>query len=107
MKIRMVEERIGEYLGPIDWSFDFTQFDWGPGKGGVNPESAAAAKELLRKLEEPGEWQVMMYQNYHRVLRVGMYDGWPFWRPIPSVQTQTCLGPEWHPWYCVQLVEKL
>jgi hypothetical protein len=23
MKTRMVEERIGEMLGPIDWSYDF------------------------------------------------------------------------------------
>jgi len=107
MITRMVEERIGEYLGPVDWSFDFTQFDWGGGRGGVNPEVSASTVELLRQLEQPGEWQVMMHQNYHRVIRVGMYDAWPFWRPVPSVQTSTHFGSEWHPWYSIQAVERV
>ncbi len=107
MKTRMVEERIGECLGPIDWSYDFTQHDWAPGRGGVNPECTARAKELLRQLQGPGDWQVMMYQNYLRVLQVGMYDGWPFWRPVPSVQTYHVIGAEWHPWYSIQAVERV
>jgi len=107
MKTRMVEERIGEYLGPIDWSYDFTQHDWGSGHGGINPKIVAPAMELLRQLETPGRWQVMTHQIYREVIRVGMYDGWPFWKPTPSVQTRGPLGPEWTPFYNLQSVERL
>lgn len=107
VKTRTVIERIGEYLGPIDWSFDFAQFDWSERHGGVNPTVSAEAIARLRQLEQPGEWQVMMHQNYLRVLRVGMYDGWPFWRPVPSVQTYHVLGSSWHPWYDIQAVERI
>lgn len=107
MKTRLVEERIGEYLGPIDWSYNFTQHNWGSGHGGINPDIVTPAMAMLKQLEQPGRWQVMMYQNYDEVLCVGMYDGWPFWRPVPSVQTRTWLGPEWHPFYSIQAVERL
>lgn len=107
MRSRTVIENVGEYLGPIDWSYDFTQHNWGPGRGGINPEIAGRAKDLLRQLEQPGNWQVMMHQNYLRVIKVGMYDGWPFWRPVPSVMTWHVLGAEWSPWYDIQAVKPL
>ena len=107
MKTRMVEERIGEYLGPVDWSYDFAQHNWGQGHGGINPEIVAPAVAMLKQLEQPGRWEVMMHQNYHEVLRVGMYDGWPFWTPTPSVQTLGPLGPEWHPFYNIQSVARI
>lgn len=91
MKTRMVEERIGEYLGPVDWTYDFSQ----------------RGKELLRQLEQPGEWQAMTYQCWRRVLRVGMYDGWPFWKPTPSVLLAGPLWPEWATFYNLQAVERL
>lgn len=107
MKTRMVEERIGEYLGPVDWSYDFTQHDWGGGNGGMNPEWTAEAVEMLRQLEQPGRWRVVLYGNYHDVLRVGMYDGWPHWRPVPSILASGTLGPEWHPFYSISAVERV
>lgn len=106
MKTRMIEERIGEYLGPVDWSYDFTQHDWGGGRGGVNPEVSAKGKDLLRQLEQSGDWVVMMHQCYRDVICIGMYDGWPFWMPVPSVQTRGPLGSEWSPWYNIQSVER-
>lgn len=106
MKQRTVIEYIGEYLGPVDWTYDFTQHDWGDGHGGVNPQCSARSVELLRQLEQPGEWRVMMHQNWHDVLQVGMYDGWPFWKPTPSVLTYHVIGNEWHPWYNIQAVER-
>lgn len=30
------------------------------------------------------------------VLDVGMYDGWPYWKPVPSVYSRGPLGGEWH-----------
>ena len=35
--------------------------------------------------------------GYREVLYVGMYDGWPYWRPVPSVLIRGVLGgAEWH-----------
>jgi hypothetical protein len=107
MKERTVIERIGEYLGPIDWTYDFTQHNWGSNRGGINPDIVTPAMEMLRQIESPGRWRVMMYQNYHEVLRVGMYDGWPFWKPTPSVLVSGALGAEWHPFYNIQAVERV
>lgn len=109
MRIVTEERRIGENLGPIDWSYDFTSHDWSSGLGGVNPEvsrdGAARLREVEAALSQGQRVTVMMHQNYHEVITVGMYDGWPFWRPVPSVLTQTCLGGEWSPWYNIQGVE--
>ena len=107
MKTRMVQERIGEYLGPVDWSYDFTQHNWGTNRGGINPSIVTPAMSMLRQLEEcPLKWSAMIYQSLHDVLRVGMYDGWPFWKPTPSVLLSGTLGPEWHPFYTIQSIER-
>lgn len=106
MKTRMVEERIGEYLGPIDWSYDFNQHNWGQHHGGINPEIVMPSMAMLRQLEQPGDWRAMTYQIWRNVLRVGMYDGWPFWKPTPSVLLSGSLGPEWTPFYNLQAIER-
>jgi hypothetical protein len=31
----------------------------------------------------------------HRLLEVGMYDGWPYWKPTPAFCYYGTLGPEW------------
>ena len=103
---------VGEYLGPIDWSYDFTQHDWSPTRGGVNPE-VTRKLDWLRELESnpeayeattDGGWPKI---GWKRVIRVGMYDGWPFWKPTPSVQIAGTLGTEWHPWYSISAIEKM
>ncbi|MGH3427715.1 MAG: hypothetical protein ACRDQZ_09145 [Mycobacteriales bacterium] len=112
MKTRTVVVQEGEHLGPIDWSYDFTQHDWGPGRSGINPEHSKQATEWLRALEaDPqsyeattdGGWPKM---GWSRVIQVGMYDGWPFWRPVPSVLLSSPLGSEWHSWYDLSGIEK-
>jgi hypothetical protein len=103
VKTRMVEERIGENLGPIDWGYDFTQHDWSCTHGGVNPECSKRATKLLEELQEARDAGQAMEAQFYSVMQpvvdVGMYDGWPFWRPVPSVCVQGPLGCEWHPWY--------
>jgi len=37
---------------------------------------------------------------------VGMYDGWPFWKPTPALLCSGTLGPEWHFFYDLQDVRK-
>lgn len=98
--------REGELLGPVDWSYDFTQHDWGRGNcGGVNPESTAAATEMLKQAERAllagKRVTCRCYGLNHTLVAVGMYDGWPFWKPVPSICVSTRMGSEWHPWYCV------
>src|SRR5689334_16365310 len=87
MKTRMVEERIGEWLGPVDWSYEFDQHSWVGRSGGVNPKCIAEGIAQLRRMEaEPGEWMYCPsgFTSF-RVVEVGMYDGWPFWKPTPAI----------------------
>jgi hypothetical protein len=102
---RMVEQRIGEYLGPVDWSYDFDQHAWSATRGGMNPATLASSLDMFRKLADaPGSYVATTdggwpKVGFHRVLRVGMYDGWPHWTPTPSFCADGPLGPEWHPFY--------
>jgi hypothetical protein len=105
MITRMVEEHIGEYLGPVDWSYDFTQY-------GISERCVESGKAMLRDLESGGEWEATTdggwpRVGWHRVIRVGMYDGWPYWKPVPSVQVIGTLGSEWHSWSCLSEIRKL
>lgn len=95
----------GEYLGPVDWSYDFRQHDWSTNKGGMNPEITQSRIDMLRRLET-GEWEATTDGGWPRVgwgkvLKVGMYDGWPHWKPIPSVYINGTLGGSWHPFYSI------
>jgi hypothetical protein len=106
MRYRTVTERIGECLGPIDWSFDFHASDWEHG-GSLNPQSVKEAVERLRQVEaDPGAYLATTdggwpRVGWHRVLQVGMYDGWPYWRPYPSVKLEGTLGHEWHSYHSI------
>ena len=108
MKIVTRQERVGENLGPIDWSWDFTKHDWTGGRGGVNPECTKSATELLRQVEQAivagRQVSVRMYDTFEPVVDIGMYDGWPFWVLTPSVLTSNFLGCSWHPWYSIREV---
>jgi hypothetical protein len=97
----------------VDWSFDFKSLDGGEGRGGINPEHSARTKDWLKEIEaDPqkymattdGGWPKI---GWKRVIQVGMYDGWPFWKPIPSFQLAGPLGAEWHPWYSLSGFEKM
>ena len=94
---------IGELLGPVDWSYDFTSHDWNHG-GATNPEHVADCVERLRRLDEGigrGEtWEAttdggIPRVGWGRVAHIGMYDGWPYWRPVPSVYITSWMGGEW------------
>jgi hypothetical protein len=93
--------REGELLGEIDWSYDFgSHFD------GYCTSSERKTDMLFTAIEQM--WQVarlhekgarlIVYDNEygHELIAVGMYDGWPFWRPVPAVLVQGPIGPEWH-----------
>lgn len=100
MKTKTVVERIGERLGDIDWTYDFASHGWSQNCGGHNPKLIQQEVEHLRTLEaafKAGKsCSVRMYDTYEPVVDAGMYDGWPFWRPVPSFMSSTWLGPSWH-----------
>jgi hypothetical protein len=109
MRTRMVEERIGEDCGPIDWAYDFMQHAWSEHKGGINPECIPRMIEMLRQIEN-GDWLATTdggspKVGWKRVIAVRMYDGWPHWKPVPSFCVAGVLGAEWHPFYSLSGVE--
>lgn len=100
MRERKVTIYEGELLGPVDWSYDFASHDRDHG-GGMKPEYVRECVEYLRQLGDGKGWQATTYGGWPRccwgdVIHVGMYDGWPYWRPVPSVLLTTPLGP--HEW---------
>lgn len=102
MKTRTVTERVGERLSDIDWSYDFAGHGWTSSSGGHNPELIPIEVERLRQVEEAfkaGKRVSVRLRHgevYEPVGDVGMYDGWPYWRPVPSVQSRSWLGASWH-----------
>ncbi len=106
MKTRTVVERIGENMGPIEWDYEFRQhFD---NMGTSNDRKDEACTEHIKMLRTivdglsagkrvrastSGGWP----RIWQDVLDVGMYDGWPYWKPTPSVLMRSPLGGgEWH-----------
>lgn len=70
---------IGDDVGPVDW---------------VHP-MAADKPDLWREAEANPEG--FTYGDYERpIIKVCMYDGWPYWRPTPSILYVGPLGGcEW------------
>lgn len=106
MKYRTETVREGENLGPIDWSYNFRQhFDSMCAPDAARDEACERAKAVLKAVEtakkEGKEVKVWASGNFlHRVLDVGMYDGWPFWKPTPYVLLDGPLGVgDWTPFY--------
>lgn len=100
MRFETQTVRVGELLGPVDWSYDFDTHDWNHG-GSTNPEHVARCREMIRTLDGAERaWEAttdggIPRVGWGRVLAVGMYDGWPYWRPVPSVLIDGFLGAEW------------
>lgn len=101
MKTKQVTVCEGEYLGPVDWSFGFETF-FKPYYNCSTPERhaqlLAGALEMLHTLEDRlGEYEATTDGGWPRcgwgeVLATGMYDGWPWWSPVPSVCIHSWTG---------------
>ena len=90
MKTRMVEEREGEHLGPVDW--DMSKWPFQPDEVQlVRLRTLIEAKEAY-EVTDDGGWPRC---GWARVYEVGMYDGWPYWRPGPAVLTGGIFGLVW------------
>lgn len=90
MKTRTVIERVGEELGPVDWSHQMIA------EMEANKWHASVLAALREAEGNPSAFEATTDGGWPRVgwgevLRVVMYDGWPYWRPMPTVVTS-----HWH-----------
>lgn len=104
--------REGEKTGAVDWSYNFRQhFDnlctSDAGRDEACARQVAKFREIADAHAEGRALRATTYGGwprigYREVLDVGMYDGWPYWRPVPSVLIRGVLGgAEWHPFNTV------
>ncbi len=94
---KMVTIREGEWF-PVDESFDYMGSDVYP----CNPEIRQEKwGNFLRCCREPDQYLLSIdyWFKPRRILRIGMYDGWPYWSPYPSVLIEGPFGAERHSWY--------
>lgn len=102
-------KREGELLGDVDWSYDFrSHFD---GWSGDKDEHCRNQVEKLRQLTNGEKWEATTDGGWPRcgwgeVVAVGMYDGWPYWRPVPSVAIMGSFGVEWSAFANVTSIRK-
>ncbi len=71
--------RIGENMGPVDWSH----------------KTAIGMPEIWKQAEKnPADY---LFSQYERtILTICMYDGWPYWEPRPAIQHMGPMNsPEW------------
>lgn len=91
-KVSSLTPNKGKITGPIDWDFTFDI-------GGLNPDIVKESWALLKDLK-PGD-KVRVYGLIHEVQTIGMYDGFPHWRPFPSVLLNS---GEWFSFYSIRKV---
>lgn len=73
--------REGTDMGPIDWSHPI----------------AKDMPAIWRDAEKAPEHFVLDTGTMalKQIIRLCMYDGWPYWTPRPAIQFMGTLGPEW------------
>jgi hypothetical protein len=111
MKTRTVTERIGELLGPVDWSYDFRQHFGGTSDARIDELCAEAVATLRLLADHPDDYEVTTDGGWPscgwgRIVAVGMYDGWPYWRPVPSVCISGTFGGEWSAFSNITSIKK-
>ena len=105
MKTKTITVREGELLGLVDWDFDFKEFYkdiYNCGTPEQHEKMFQRSLTILKLLEQnPDKYEATTYGGWPRcgwgsILHVGMYDGWPYWKPVPSVCIQSWTGMgEW------------
>lgn len=92
MRFRTEVVREGENMGPIDWTYGFIgHFSTYCSTPEYKQERCDHAVAVLRRVVEHGDpraLQIRCGDYWYDVLDVGMYDGWPYWRPTPAVMVR-------------------
>ena len=95
-----VTKREGEFLGKISESGFIPPKDVFP----FNPEERQRRFDMIIEIEKlfhEGKKISVAYDSMisGEVQNVGMYDGWPHWKPYPSLRLSNWAGGEIYPWY--------
>lgn len=118
MRYETRTERIGEDVGPIDWSHPMIAAELAkkisnPCRTDNGMSYRAPLLDLLREVEKsPGDYEATTDGGWPKVgwgevLAVRMYDGWPYWRPTPSVLIKGWAGSSWHAFNAIAEVRKV
>lgn len=105
MKTITVTRRIGEWF-----DFEPTWFDDHEPESGLNPAFAEDCRKVflqaheLLEAEESVQVKIRYDLPWCTLYHVGLYDGWPYWRPYPSFVREGPLGPETHSYYQIHSV---
>jgi hypothetical protein len=90
VKTRTVTERVAEELGPVDWSHPMVAEVEARRPGLIAMlREAEQNPESFEVTTDGGGWPRV---GWGQVLRVVMYDGWPYWRPTPTVVSMGWAG---------------
>ena len=89
MKTRTVQVNEGENMGPIDFGYNFAAHyeSLGAPPAQRKEREDHAVRQLRKLCNAPtlSGLQVRDGDYWYDVLDLGMYDGWPYWRPVPAV----------------------
>lgn len=68
-----------------EW-FPFDKHSWDDG-GSTNPDAIIEGrKTILKMVKSPSGWRYSpSWGSSFEVVKVGMYDGWPYWKPTPAI----------------------
>ena len=112
VKHKKVTKRVGEYLGPVDWDYDFYQhFENYGGSKKAKKEKCINKKKMLKTIEKnPDKYEISTYPHvWKKVHKVGMWDGWPYWRPVPAVKVYDSIANTytWKHFYEIKHIRKI
>ena len=79
----------GEIVGPVDVNYDWASHGMYPCDSPEQRDERIRAWKTMMSTLKPGD-KVWSHQCERTVLDVGMYDGWPWWRPVPHI---SYIGP--------------
>lgn len=89
-------ERVGEWVAEeIDWSHhELNERPTSMPDNGLWEEYVEQLRELEMAFKSGKECFVDIgTMTSRRVVKVGMYDGWPYWRPHPTILREGPMGP--------------
>ena len=102
---------IGENMGAIPGDYDFMAW-WHESDGGLypnNPEIVMQKGVQILQIQDlfiknANVWILEYWDGPRRkVIDVGMYDGWPYWKPVPNIQIMPILpgSGTWISWLSI------
>lgn len=80
MRTRTVTVHEGEMVGPVDWDHPMAK-----DMPSIWREAEKSLDDFVLRGDHPDR----------QILAMGMYDGWPYWKPTPAMLIRGPLGSEW------------